>query len=115
MNAFKLVSRRVIFQKLHAIGREIIQFIPFVHAFYAFESPLFYHHYSCESDVIIIPSAMGTYQGDLLRGALFALTHFKAMHSTTNQFLSCLFPSIANDNHIISPFHYILFIWTFAN
>jgi hypothetical protein len=47
----------------------------FVHAFYAFESPLFYSHRNREGDVTIIPSAMGTHQGDLLGGALFALAH----------------------------------------
>jgi hypothetical protein len=70
------VLRKVIFQKLHAIGRDIIQFIPFVHAFYAFESLLFYSHRNCGGDVTIIPSAMGTHQGDPLGGALFAFVHF---------------------------------------
>jgi hypothetical protein len=115
MNAFKLVSRGVIFQKLRAIGGDIIQFIPFVHAFYTFEFPMFYHHYSHQDDVIIILFAMGTCQGDPLGGALFTLTHFMAMRFTTNHFLSCLFPTIANDNHIIGPFHCILCIWTFAD
>jgi hypothetical protein len=31
-----------------------MQFIPFVHAFYAFESSLFYSHRNCEGDVIVI-------------------------------------------------------------
>jgi hypothetical protein len=35
----------VIFQKLHATSGDIIQFISFVHAFYAFEFLLFYNHY----------------------------------------------------------------------
>jgi hypothetical protein len=39
-NAFKyLMSGGVIFQELCEIGGNIIQFIPFVHAFYAFEYP----------------------------------------------------------------------------
>ncbi len=33
---------------------------------------------------------------------LFVLTHFKVLFSIANCFLSCLFPSIANDIHIIS-------------
>jgi len=69
------VLRKVIFQELHAIGRDIIQFIPFVHAFYAFENPLFYSHYNCGGDVTVIPFAMGTCQGDPLGRALFALVH----------------------------------------
>jgi hypothetical protein len=58
----------VIFQKLHAIGGDIILVILFVYAFYAFKSPLFYNHFNCEGDVTIIPFAMGTRQGDPLGG-----------------------------------------------
>jgi hypothetical protein len=50
----------VIFQKFHATNGDIMQLIPFVHAFYAFESPLFYNHHSHENDVTFIPFAMGT-------------------------------------------------------
>ncbi len=78
-----------------------MQLIPFVCAFYAFEFPLFYNHCNYEGDVIIILFAMGTHQGDPLEGALFALTHFRALHFTTNHFLSCLFPSNVDDIHII--------------
>jgi hypothetical protein len=46
---------------------------------------------------------MGTRQGDPLGGALFALAYFRALHSTTSHFLSCLVPSIANDTHIVAP------------
>jgi len=46
---------------------------------------------------------MGIHQGDPLGGALFALAHLKALRSTTNHFPYCLFPSIANDIHIIGP------------
>jgi len=66
VDAFNLVSRKVIFQKLCVTGGDIIQLIPFVHAFYAFESLLFYNHHNHESDVTIIPFAMGTHQGDPL-------------------------------------------------
>jgi hypothetical protein len=54
------MSKGIIFQELHVAGGDIIQFIPFVCAFYAFKFPLFYSHYNREGDVIIIPSAMGT-------------------------------------------------------
>jgi hypothetical protein len=60
-NAFNSVSKRVIFQKLYVTGGDIMQFIPFVCAFYVFESPLFYNHYNHEGDVIVIPFAMGTH------------------------------------------------------
>jgi hypothetical protein len=54
-NTFNLVSRGVIFQEFHATNGDIIQFIMFVHAFYAFEYPLFYNHHIHESDVTTIP------------------------------------------------------------
>ncbi len=85
-NAFNSLSRRVIFQEFHVEGGDIIQLIPFVHAFNTLESPLFYSHNNHDGDVIVIPSAMGTHQGDPLGGALFALTHFKALHSIANHF-----------------------------
>jgi hypothetical protein len=103
MNAFNLVSNGVIFQELHALGGKIIQLIPFVCAFYEFESPLFYSHHNRDGDVIIIPSAMGTRQRALLRGALFSLIHFRAISFTTSHFFFCLFPSIADDIHTINP------------
>jgi hypothetical protein len=86
------MSRRIIFQEFHATSGDIIQFIPFVHAFNVFESPLFYSHYNCEGKVTVIPSAMGTNQGDPLGGALFALVHFKALCSTSNRFPLVYFP-----------------------
>jgi hypothetical protein len=64
---------------------------------------MFYNYYNHEGDVTIIPSAMGICQGDPLGEALFALAHFRALCFTTSHFLSCLFPSIANDIHIIGP------------
>jgi hypothetical protein len=57
-----------------------MQFIPFVHAFYAFEPPLFYNHHNCASDVIVILSTMGICQGDPLGEALFVLAHSNALH-----------------------------------
>jgi hypothetical protein len=57
-------GKRVIFQELCVTSGDIIQFIPFVCAFYAFESPLFYNHCNCEGDVTIIPSTMGIRQCD---------------------------------------------------
>jgi hypothetical protein len=60
-----------------------MRFVPFVRAFYAFESPLFYNHHNHEGDVIVIPFIMGTHLGDPLGGALFALAHFRALHSIT--------------------------------
>ncbi len=78
-----------------------MQLITFFCAFYAFDSPMFYNHHNHEGDVIVIPFTMGTYRGDPLGGALFALAHFKALHFIVSHFSSCLFPSIVDDTHII--------------
>jgi hypothetical protein len=80
-----------------------MQLIPFVLALYAFESPLFYSHSNHVGDVLIIFSTMGIHESDSLGRALFALAHFRALRFTTNHFFSCLFSSIVDDIHIISP------------
>jgi len=105
------MSRGAIFQKLCIIGRDIIQLIPFVCAFYAIEFILFYNHCNHENDVMVIPFAMGTRQGDFLGGALFVLVHFKALRFTINHFPSCLFLSITNDIHIIDPLSFVSFAY----
>jgi hypothetical protein len=107
-NAFNLVSRRVIFKELHAIGGNIMQLILFVHAF---EYPSFYNYDNCEGNIIIIHFGMGTHQGDFLGRALFVLAHFRALRSIANHFHSYLFPSIADDIHIISPFSIVSFAY----
>jgi hypothetical protein len=108
---FQFDVKRVIFQELHVANGDIMQRIPFVRAFYAFEFPLFYNHHNCEGDVIVIPSVLGTHQNDLLGKALFALAHFKAFCFITNHFPSYLFPSIADDAHIIDHFSIISFVY----
>jgi hypothetical protein len=60
-NAYNSMSKIVIFQKLCATSEDIIQLIPFVYAFYAFESPLFYSHHNHEGEGTVIPFAMGTH------------------------------------------------------
>jgi len=70
------MSRGLIFQELYATCGDIIQFIPFIYAFYAFKFPLFYSHHNHEGDVTIIPSAMGTRQGDLLWGGTTCFSPF---------------------------------------
>ncbi len=85
-----------------------MQFILFIHAF---ESPLFYNNHNCQGDIIIIPFAMGTHQGDSLGGALFVLAHFRALRSIFNHFLSYLFPSIIDNTQIIGPFSIVSFAY----
>jgi hypothetical protein len=100
-NAFNSMLRWIIFQKDYVTNGNIIQFIPFVHTSCAFESPLFYSPHNHEGDFTIIPFAIGIHQADFSGRALFTLTHFKALRSTTHHFPSCLLPSIVDDTHII--------------
>jgi hypothetical protein len=67
-NVLNSMLRGVIFHELRAASGSIVQFIPFVHAFYAFEFPLIFNHHNHEGDVPIIPFAMGICQGDPLGG-----------------------------------------------
>jgi len=55
--------------------------------------------------------SMGICQGDFLGGTLFALTHFKTLCFVTNNFLSSLFPYIADDIDIIGPPSIVLFTY----
>jgi hypothetical protein len=80
-----------------------VQFIFFIHYFYAPQHPLLFNHHSLLNNLFIIQSSSGTHQRDLLGGPLFILTHFRALCSLTSLFPSCLFPSITNDTHIIGP------------
>jgi hypothetical protein len=97
------MSKWVIFQELHVVCGNIIQFIRFVCAFYASESPLFYNHHNREGNIIIIPSITRTQQGGPLGRALFILAHFRALCSIANRFPSYVFPPIIDDTHIIGP------------
>jgi hypothetical protein len=72
---------------------------------------LFYNHCNHEGDVTFIPLTMGICQGDPLGGALFALAHFKGLHSIINHFPSCLFPSISYDIHMKGPLSIISFVY----
>jgi len=102
------MSRRVVFQKLHVTNEDIIQFILFVCAFYAFESPLFYNRHNHEGDVTVIPSTMKTHQSDPLGRALFTLGFYIF---TFNYFPSYLFLSIVNDTPSINPLSIISFTY----
>ncbi len=78
VNTFNSVSRGVIFQEIYVANGDIIQLMPFVCAFYAFDFLLFYNHHNCENEVTVIPSTMGIHQGEPLGRALFFLAHFRS-------------------------------------
>ncbi len=61
---------------------------------------------------IVIPFAMGTCQGEPLGKGLFALiTHFVVLCSIVSCLFFCLFPSIVDDIHIISPLLIVSFAY----
>jgi len=115
-NAFNLVSIGVIFQELYATRGDIIQFIPFVRAFYAFKFPLFYSHCNHEGDVTASHLSWGFVKVILGGGTLFVLTHFRALHSRASHFL---FLSISIHcrwhSHHRFPINCIICIWTFLD
>jgi hypothetical protein len=51
--------------------------------------------------VTIIKSFLGTRQGDPLKGHLFILAHHQILLKTIVQAPSYIFPSLANDTHIM--------------
>jgi hypothetical protein len=79
------------------------QLFPFIRRFYAHPSPLYFLEASRHGDLIVISFESGTRQGDPLGGMLFALVHFHALHPTAVTHPTCVFPSLANDMHLIDP------------
>ncbi len=68
---FQFRVKRGYISKLRVTSGNIIQRIPFGHAFYAFESLLFYIHCNKNNNVIVIPLVMETCQNDPLGGRYF--------------------------------------------
>ncbi|KAL2635415.1 hypothetical protein R1flu_006894 [Riccia fluitans] len=102
-NAFNIVSREAFFRELRAATDSIDQLFPFVRSFYARRSPLYFSHCSREDEVTLFSSESGTRQGDPLGGALFALAHLCALRTMASEHPLCLFPSLADDTHIVGP------------
>jgi hypothetical protein len=64
---------------------------------------MFYNHCNGEDNVIIIPLPWGFVKMILGGRGIILFVHFRALRFTTNHFPSCLFPSIADDIHIVGP------------
>ncbi|KAL2634830.1 hypothetical protein R1flu_006309 [Riccia fluitans] len=107
-NAFNTISREALFHELRATTSSLDQLFPFVHSFYACRSPLYFSHRSHEDEVSLLSSESGTHQGDPLGGALFALAHLRALRTTASEHPLCLFPSLADDTHIVGPLEAIM-------
>ncbi|KAL2612029.1 hypothetical protein R1flu_023721 [Riccia fluitans] len=105
---FNTVSWEALFRELRAATSSLDQLFPFVHSFYAHRSPLYFSHCSCEDEVSLFSSESGTCQGDPLGGALFALAHLCALRAIASEHPLCLFPSLADDTHIVGPLEAIV-------
>ncbi|KAL2629302.1 hypothetical protein R1flu_013988 [Riccia fluitans] len=107
-NVFNTVSREALFHELRAATGSLDQFFPFVHFFYARCLPLYFSHCSREDEVSLFSSELGTRQGDPLGGALFALAHLRALRTMALEHPLCMFPSLADDTHIVGPSEVVL-------
>jgi hypothetical protein len=59
--------------------------------------------------VTIIESSSNTRKGDPLRGPLFILAHYQTFLKTIVQAPKYIFPSLANDTHIMGPMNEITY------
>ncbi len=58
--------------------------------------------------ITIIESFLGMRQGDALGGPLFALAHYQALLKTIVWGPNYVFPSLADDTHIMRPLSEII-------
>jgi hypothetical protein len=63
---------------------------------------IYYQHGHVEG-ITIIESSLGMRQGDALGGPLFVLAHYQALLKTIMWAPNYVFPSLADDTHIVRP------------
>ncbi|KAL2653691.1 hypothetical protein R1flu_021819 [Riccia fluitans] len=102
-NAFNTVFWEALFHEPCAATGSLDQLFPFVRSFYAHRLPLFFSHCFREDEVSLLSSESSTRQEDPLGGALFALAHLRALRIVASEHPLCLFPSLADDTHIVGP------------
>jgi hypothetical protein len=81
----------------------LVSIVPFTKLFYGAHSSLYYQHGRYVKGVIIIESSSSTRQGDPLKRPLFVLAHDQTFLMTIMHAPSYVFPSLANDTHIVGP------------
>jgi len=102
-NVFNNVFQAVIFKELLDVRGLLSNIIFFTMLFYGVHSFLYYQPGQHEEGVTIIDSSSSTRQGDLLRGILFALAHYRTFLETIAWAPNYVFPSLVNDIHIVGP------------
>jgi hypothetical protein len=75
--------------------------------FYGAPSSFYFQHGRHVKGVTIIESFSSMRQDDPLGGLLFVLTRYRAFVKTIVWALMCVFPSLANDTHIVGPMNEI--------
>ncbi len=88
----------------------LVSIVPFTKLFYGVHSFLYYHGWHVEG-ITIIESFLSMRQGDLIGGFSFALTHYRTLLKTITHAPSCIFPSLANDTHIMGPLSEIIHVF----
>jgi hypothetical protein len=79
----------------------LVNIVPYTKFFYSVHSCLYYQHGRHVKGVTIIESYLGMRQGDPLRGPLFILAHYRAFIKTITRTPNYIFPSLADDIHIM--------------
>jgi hypothetical protein len=83
------------------VGGPLASIIPFTKLFYGIHSSLYYQHEQYVEGVTIIESSSSMKQGDPLGRPLFVLAHYQAFLKTIAWAPNYIFPSLANNIHIV--------------
>jgi hypothetical protein len=78
------------------------------HQIYGAHSSFYFQNGQHEEGVTIIESSSSIRQGDPLGGLLFTLAHYQALLKTIVQATNYVFPSLADDTHIVGPMNKIV-------
>ncbi len=95
------------FSKSFECTKLIITTFPFVRVFYALKFLLFFSHHFFSRDLFVLFLSIGVHQVDPFVRPFIFLAHFHALCCSSKVFPSCLFPSLADDIHILSFAHIV--------
>jgi hypothetical protein len=89
-------------------GGPLVNIVPFIRLFYGVHSSLYYQHGWHVEGVTIIKSSSNMKHDDPLRGPLFVLAHNWTFLKTIMWALSCIFPSLVDNTHIVGLMNEII-------